>query len=332
MPLVHNRAPAIVGTSSGGVDPERMRLPDPAADLFARQHSVASRQQLLTVASEAEVDAWRRQGLVRQVYRGVLAVRGASETPHSRLNAAVLRGGRDARADGRASCWLLGLEGFDPSVGVVVPPGRKVTGAPFSIKSTVLEELDTATVEEIPCLSATRALIEVAPKITEKALRVAIDSGRRQGLLTIERLEERAVALQSLHGARIVLRVIGSKALDKESEGERALAPALHGIAGIEWGVQGLVPGRRLDALLRDALLVLEYDGRDHHVLPTDRDADGLRDLEIRSVKVDGVPLEVIHITSGMLREAPGSVRAFVLRRREERLAEIAALRAHGPT
>lgn len=305
-----------------------MRLPDPVADMFGQQHSIASRQQLLAIATEAEVDAWRRQGLVYREYRGVWRVRGAAHTPYSRLLAAVLRCGDEARADGRASCWLLGIEGFDPSIGVVVPPGRKVTGAPFSVKSTVIEPVDELTVECVPCLSATRAVIEVAPRISEKALRVAIDSARRQGLLTIERLEERAVALQNLHGARIVLRVIGSKALEKESEGERLLGKALHGVPGIEWGVSDLVPGRRLDALIRDALLVLEYDGRDHHVLPTDRDSDGLRDLEIRSVKIDGVPLEVIHITKGMLREAPDAVRAFVIHRREERLAEIAALRA----
>ena len=305
-----------------------MRLPEPAANLFAQQHSVASRQQLLAGATEAEVDAWRRQGLVEREYRGVLRVRGAAVTPHSRLLAAVLRCGAEARADGRASCWLMGLEGFDPCVGVVVPKGRKVTGAPFPVKSTVIEPVDEQTIAHVPCLSAVRALIEVAPRISDKALRVAIDSARRLGLLSIERLEERAVALQQHHGARRVLRVIGSKALDKESEGERMLSAALPGVPGIEWGVKNLVPGRRLDGFLRDALLILEYDGRDHHVLPTDRDSDGLRDLEIRSVKIDGVALEVIHITKGMLREAPDAVRAFVIRRRQERIAEIAALRS----
>lgn len=308
-----------------------MRLPDPVADVFGQQHSVASRRQLLAIATDADVDAWRRQGLLHPEYRGVWRVHGAAYTPHSRLLAAVFRCGDDARADGRASCWLLGIEGFDACIGVVVPAGRKVTGAPFPVKSTVIEATDELVVERVPCLSAIRALIEVAPRISEKALRVAIDSARRLGLLTIDRLEQRAVALQNLHGARIVLRVIGSKALDKESEGERALEPALRGVLGIEWGVSDLVPGRRLDGYLRDALLVLEYDGRDHHVLPTDRDSDGLRDLEIRSVKIDGVALEVIHITKGMLREAPHAVRAFVIRRREERIAEIATLRARPP-
>ena len=89
-----------------------------------------------------------------------------------------------------------------------------------------------------------------------------------------------------------------------------------------------MVPHRRLDAFMRDALLVLEYDGRDHHVLPKDREADGLRDIEVRSVVVDGMSLEVIRITKGMLVQAPEQIREFILRRRGERRQELAAGRA----
>lgn len=265
---------------------------------------------------------------MRRVYRGVWALHGSRETSHQRLMAAVLRCGPEARANGMASCWLLGLEGFEPVVGIVVPKGCQVTGAPFPVKATALAPADCRTADNIPCLSAARALIEVAPGITDKALRVAFDSARRGGLLTVDRLHARALELASHVGARIVLRMLGSGAADQDGEGERVLARFLGGVDGIEWGVEDVVPRRRLDAFMRDALLVLEYDGRDHHVLPTDRDADGLRDLEVRSVTVEGMNLEVIRITKGMLREAPEQVREFVLRRREQRRRDLAKARA----
>ena len=288
---------------------------------------MATRGQLQNASPDDNVDAWLRAGLLARTYRGVWHAPGAPETPHRNLMAAVLRCGDGARADGLATCWLLGIEGFEPSIGVVVPKGQHVTGAPFRVKATVIEDCDCRTAAMIPCLDATRALIEVAPALSDKALRVAIDSARRLGLISVKRLETRCRELATHTGARVLLRVLASGATDQESEGERVLARFLAGFGGfdgIEWGVSDVVPGRRLDAYFRDALLVLEYDGRDHHVLPTDRDADGLRDLEIRSVTVDGVSLEIIRITKGMLNRAPDQVREFVRRRREERRREIA--------
>ena len=244
--------------------------------------------------------------------------------------AAVLRGGEGARADGKASLWLLGIEGFAASAGVVVPFPRQSSGVAFEAHSTVLEPADCVTVDGIPCLSGARALIEVAPSVSDKVLRVAFDSARRLGLLSVASLERRALALRTLHGARVVLAMIGTGELEKESEGERVLGRFLYDFEDLEWGVSQLVPGRRLDGIDRQALLVLEYDGRDHHVLPTDRDADRLRDIEVRSVRVDGIPLEVVRITKGMIREQPEAVRAFLRRRIDERRREVAAARAKG--
>ena len=229
-----------------------MRLPEPAAKLFALQHHVASRTQLLRCCPDENIDNWPRAGVVRRVYRGVWVLHGSRETNHQRLMAAGLRCGPDARANGMASCWLLGLEGFEPVVGIVVPRGCQVTGAPFPVKATALAPADCRTVDNIPCLSAARGLIEVAPRLTDKALRVAFDSARRGGLLTVDRLRARALELASHVGARIVLRMLGSGAAEQDGEGERVLARFLHGVDGIEWGVEDLVPNRRLDALMRE--------------------------------------------------------------------------------
>lgn len=305
-----------------------MALPTGVDGLVAAQLSLVTRRQLIDSGlSENRADALLRSAFVR-VYRSVWRLRGAPRTSRQKLLAAILRSGTDARADGWASCWLLGLEGFDFELGTLVPFPRQVTGAPFAIRSTVLPPSDLCTVDGIPALSAARALIEVAPHVSEKRLRVAVDSARRAGLLTIDWLERRALDLSTLKGARVVLRVIGSRALDQESEGERVLAALLVDFEGLEWGVKDVVPNRRLDCFERSALFVIEFDGRDHHVLPTDRDADGLRDIEIQSVTIDGIALEVFRVTGGMVRDDPDGVRRYIRRRIEQRRADIAARRA----
>lgn len=58
------------------------------------------------------------------------------------------------------------------------------------------------------------------------------------------------------------------------------------------------------------------------HVLPTDRDNDGLRDLEAAERGI-----QVLRITAGMLREQPGRARAMIVRILRRRLAEQEALR-----
>lgn len=305
-----------------------MALPDDVLTLLAGQHALACRAQLVALGySPKVVDGWCRRGFLVREHRGVLRQRGAPRTPEQRVMAAVLRGGEGARADGWASCWLHGLEGFTAQVGIVVPFPRQVSSAGFPVRTTYLSPADCTTVRDIPALSAARALIEVSLVVSEKKLRVAIDSARRRGLLTIDWLERRAADLRTLHGARSVLEVIGSKVLEQESEGERFLARFLVGIDGFEWGVDDVVPGRRLDCFHRAALLVFEYDGRDHHVLPTDRDKDGLRDIEVRNTKVDGVRLEIIRITKGMVDADPEGVRAFVRAMIAEREAQVATAR-----
>lgn len=119
----------------------------------------------------------------------------------------------------------------------------------------------------------------------------------------------------------MILGLIAAAVLDPESEGERQMGRLFDGFDWpLEWGVTDLVPNRRLDAADRSALMGFEYDGRDHHVLPTDRDADGLRDLECHSHGI-----VIIRITAGMLRDAFEETRAAIVAVRERRLRDLRA-------
>jgi hypothetical protein len=302
-----------------------------AVGLAERQHGLVTRQQLMALGIPGPViDGWVRRGQLQRVHRAVYRIPGFALSERQELLAAVLRCGPGARADGWASCALHRLEGFElpKTPGVVVPLIHRPSPRGIDVAAVPLERTDDVLVDGIPAMGVARALIEVAPLITERALRVAIDSARRRCHLTIDRLRLRAQNLLHLEGARIILRVIGSGVMDPESEGERRLQATLDGVEGLEWGVEDLVPGRRLDCLMRDAALALEYDGRDHHVLPTDRDADGMRDLEVTSVTIDGMHVMVLRITKGMLDEDAEGVRRAVLSLRASRREELRLLRS----
>lgn len=149
-----------------------------------------------------------------------------------------------------------------------------------------------------------------------------IDDLRRDGRLVIADLDRRATELSHLHGARLVVAAITDGTFDQQNDGERTLADLLTGVhPQPRWQVDDLVPGRRLDACWVEALYALEYDGRGHHLLPTDRDADGMRDLESTAGH-----LLVHRITAGMIREQAGRTRQHIAETYERRLLEVAAL------
>lgn len=71
-----------------------------------------------------------------------------------------------------------------------------------------------------------------------------------------------------------------------------------------------------MDAAYLLARLVLEYDGRANHVFETDRDHDNLRALRLAAADI-----MVLRITKGMLRDASGATRNYILSILADRLA-----------
>lgn len=165
-------------------------------------------------------------------------------------------------------------------------------------------------------MTATRALIDVAGRISERELRVAVDSARRQGLVRVDRLARRAAALGNRPGAAAMRRLVASGQLAQESEGERALAGLfLPGDPLPCWQVW-VLPGIRVDAAYLEARLVLEYDGRAWHTLDTDREADAAREL-----KLEAANIAVVRVTAGMLRNARAETRRRILALYHQRCA-----------
>lgn len=305
-----------------------MHIPPAAASLFARHNGCASISGLLALegVTRHTVVRWREGKIVKPVHHGVVRVAGAPVTPELRLSAALLRCGPTARAGPRMTCYLLKLEGFSkPTLDVVLPAPHRARSTAFPALTRQLEREDRFSAGGFPVLSAVRAIIEVAATLEQKELRLLIDSARRRRL-TIDALQDRATTLRevpgSRRGARAVLSLLGSGTMAQESESEREMVEFLETTdLVLDWQVEDIVPGRRMDAADRAALLVIEMDSTMWHTLGSDRDADGLRDLEL----VEESDYIAFRLTLGMVRLEPDRTRAHLNAIRAKRTASTAA-------
>lgn len=233
--------------------------------------------------------------------------------------AAVLRGGASARAGGWTACALHSLEGFPLSARpwLIVPPDRRPRIPHLLVQRGAVARVDRAMVDGVPTVSARRAIIDTAARLSGRRLRVAIDDARRRGHLTLEGLLGLAVDLQRHPGAVQVRRLFGSGLLDQDGEAERWLAVALadRDIFPL-WSAQ-VLPGVFPDATMPEARLIVECDGRAHHTLPADRADDAARESLLRA---DG--WEVLRTTGRELQRSAAAVADRVQQRRARRIAE----------
>ncbi len=106
------------------------------------------------------------------------------------------------------ACWvsgptaaaILGLDGFTLKAPfhVTVPRARRVHRHQHLVhRARSIARLDTTTAMGLPCLSATRLLIELAASETPRRLTAALDSALRDGLTSEDFLHRRLIELRS---------------------------------------------------------------------------------------------------------------------------------------
>ncbi|HVM13085.1 MAG TPA: hypothetical protein VM287_01985 [Egibacteraceae bacterium] len=110
-----------------------------------RRRSLLSRRRLLEMDHHgARIDHWLAVGLITTRTRGHYIVSGAAVEELGRLLTAIERSGTGARIGGPWACGLHQLEGFDLTGDdhVLVPPGRRVRGVPFTVVRSPVPEID----------------------------------------------------------------------------------------------------------------------------------------------------------------------------------------------
>jgi hypothetical protein len=298
-----------------------MRFSPEALARLDAQAGVVARWQLRGLGYERpQIDAMIRRGHLTPILHGVYLRSGAGWCPEQEAIAAAVRCGPGARVSGWRVLGLLGVEDVAPNAAytILLPPGRRIRNLPFDTSRDHRPDRHGARVGPVPATTPSRALLEVATeRIDDADLLSLLDRARWRRLLTVERVLATADELPAHRGARRLRTLLAAGHGDQESPGERAFAATMEGFdPPLEWQVY-IAPDLRVDALWRDAALVIEYQGRDTHDHPRDRAADAIRHERVR-----GLGYEVVVVDRHDLRE-PDALRARLEQARTQRLRRL---------
>lgn len=290
-----------------------MRFTRQAVARLQRQLGAINRRQLFELGYGAkQIDAMVRNGHLEPVAHGVYRRTGSPRGRAQDAMAAVLRSRAPARVCGPLLLALIGCEGYEVEASdftLLLPPGRRLVRVPFTWRTDPAPGRHGAIVRDIPAVTPVRNLLELAVDVTDDdALLLAADRLRwrtRRGATDLTRL----TAQIPEHPGTARLERLGLLDADRpESPGERDLEPALALLPfPIEWQVW-VAPDLRVDVLIRDACIVIEYDGPTHGDA-RDRAADAERDR-----RLEALGYLVVHVTAEDLRHPEA------LRRRLDRL------------
>jgi len=233
------------------------------------QYGLITRAQALTLGvSDSAISRRVRAGRWVPVHVGVFRIAGAPVTRSQRMLAATLwTSGLVSHASG---CELLRLGRLrTDELELTVPYQSNIRTDAFIVhRSKMLPDIDRRCVDNIPCTSATRTLIDSAPHLDDEEFESAFETARRMGLTTITLMERRAVELcgRGRPGSDRVRRVLAaatSRPLESRLEVKTA---RLIRRSGLPDPVRQFVLGKyRLDFAWPPRRFALECDGFEHH-------------------------------------------------------------------
>ncbi|MBV9166660.1 MAG: type IV toxin-antitoxin system AbiEi family antitoxin domain-containing protein [Solirubrobacterales bacterium] len=173
------------------------------AALADRQHGNVTREQLLRLGcSEDQIDRQLKDGRLHRVHRGVYAVGRPARTALERASAAVLACGAGAALSHSSALALWELQDRWPRRFEVTVPGHR---RPSEIRTHCyvdLERRDLRRHKGIRVTSPARALLDCAPRLSDKRLPRAVNEARRRGLIGHAELADVIVRSPRHRGAR----------------------------------------------------------------------------------------------------------------------------------
>jgi len=139
-------------------------------------------------------------GFLRQTGPHTFELAGSPRTPEAELRALIADLGDEAFACGPTAAALHGFDGFRlrPPFDVVVTRGRNMRRIGHRVHTTTrLDLIDRTLVGGVPAISGARTLIDLARVESVEGLRIAYDSGLRDGRFNESLLHRRIVTLRS---------------------------------------------------------------------------------------------------------------------------------------
>jgi very-short-patch-repair endonuclease/predicted transcriptional regulator of viral defense system len=163
------------------------------AQVAARQHGVVSMAQLHAAGLNREAIAVRaRTGRLHRIHRGVYAVGHDALTLDGRFMAAVLAGGDEAVLSRWATAALAGLLRWDGRLVDVTTPYSAPRGRPgiHFHRARSLDARDTTRIRGIPTTTPARAILELAPQLTDGRLKRLVRQAQAERVATHRQFAE----------------------------------------------------------------------------------------------------------------------------------------------
>ena len=147
-----------------------------------------------------------RKGWLHRMHRGVYALGYPTDTLDARFMAAVLAGGTGAFLCHWASCALAGLVRWDDrpiDVTIRGTSGRTRDGICFH-RSRSIAPRDITRRNGIPCTTPARAILEIAPQLSDRRLKRLVRKAQAERLASVRQIAD---VLRRANGHRDVKRI-----------------------------------------------------------------------------------------------------------------------------
>jgi very-short-patch-repair endonuclease len=228
--------------------------------------------------------------------------------------AAVLACGPDALLSHRHALTLWEVRPSSSGAIDVTVPGRATKPGPRVVcvhSSLTLADQDRAQVDGIPVTSLARAILDYAATAGAQRTRLALEKAERMGFLIGRELDELLERNARHHGTRtlrVALAGLRGPAPWTQSELEDRFLALVRAAGLPEPEMNVLVEGELVDALWRDARLIVEVDGYHYHKSRAQFEADRRRDAKLQ---VAGY--RVVRLTQQRIASEPRAVMAELL-------------------
>jgi len=271
--------------------------PDPPrehaiATLARRQHGVVTLDHLAGLGlSPSAIRSRVASGRLHRVHRGVFAAGPVQLTRRGELMAAVLACGLDAVAGYRSACELRELLARRDSIIDVISPtrnGRRRDGIRVHSGATLAPQ-DVTVIDNIPCTSLARTLLDIAEDGPRRDVERAIDRAEQQQLLDMAAIDNVLARADGRRGAKLLRAVLAEhragSTLTRNDLEEAFLAICRAGELPPD-ALNAWIPfpdggGAEADFLWREQHLVVEVDGRSVHATRRAFQSDRRRDQRL---------------------------------------------------
>ena len=251
------------GVSSRAVD---NGVDKAVAERAAKQNGNVTRGQLLDLGLDDNAIARRvATGRLHRVFRAVYAVGRRPITPQEWASAAVLAAGADAGLSHSSAMALWGYwRHWDLPFEVTVAGDRRTKGIRVH-RSTTLRRCEITTQLGIRVTTPARTLLDMSPRLSDRALRRAVNNALNSLWLTEDQLAETLAHHPTAHATTRIAKLIGLPGTPTRSgwEDEFPKFCADHGLPAPVMGQP--FHGYILDALFPDEKVIVELDSWAFH-------------------------------------------------------------------